>query len=173
MPATGVVSTATLLKKPKRCNRSLDAIMSAMAATPPSIWRISRRNTSSLVRVLPRKSMRRTYVLLPARTWYCTSTVFRFSLINGTGWTSANANPWSPNSWRTSWAALTKFRRENTCPDEALMRFLISASWTSYWPAMLTVPMVNWSPSAKLIVIKTLVLSAEIATWVDSILNNT
>ena len=54
----GLIST--VLKKPVRSKRTLDKSIFSLLASAPSIWRISRRNTSSAVFVLPVKLIRRT-----------------------------------------------------------------------------------------------------------------
>ena len=52
--------TSTVLKKPVRSKRILDRSIFSLLANAPSIWRISRRNTSSAVLLLPLKLIRRT-----------------------------------------------------------------------------------------------------------------
>ena len=50
----------TVLKKPSCCRRILERSIAACEYQAPSSWRISRRITSSSVRVLPWKITRRT-----------------------------------------------------------------------------------------------------------------
>ena len=59
-PATGVVSNSTLLMYGRRCRRCLERSSEVLDSQPPSSWRISRRSTSSLMRLAPEKVMLRT-----------------------------------------------------------------------------------------------------------------
>ena len=68
VPGTDGVSTLTSSKKPRRSTRVRERLILEASYQPLSIWRISRRTTSSRVRVLPLTSIRRTYTRRPGST---------------------------------------------------------------------------------------------------------
>ena len=67
-PLTGVVSKSTFFTYGRRWMSCLERSSEVFDSQPPSSWRISRRMTSSLMRLAPEKVMLRTYTRLPGST---------------------------------------------------------------------------------------------------------
>ena len=67
-PGTGVVSESTFFTYGRRWMRCFERSSAAFESQPPSSWRISRRSTSSLMRLEPPNVMFRTYTRLPGST---------------------------------------------------------------------------------------------------------
>ncbi len=71
--------------------RCLERSSEVLDSQPPSSWRISRRSTSSLMRLAPVKLMLRTYTRLPGSTKKVSDTVWLVLSAVGTGSTLAKA----------------------------------------------------------------------------------
>ena len=163
-PGTGGVSISTVRKKPKRSIRCRDRRICSASYQAASNWRISRRITSSRVRVFPSTFTRRTYTRRFGSTKKV-STASRLSRsTSGTVLTLAKAYPRAPSlALIASDAALTALA-EKTSPGAILTKARNSSSSPSRSPAKRTSLTVKRSPSLMVIVMAISRRSGEIVT---------